>query len=518
MGSRQVKGRTLKLQEEALASGIEQTLGLFEVVGQSRHTIRSCDDMQNRKGVSKKLQGIYMRGGVDLSSKPSILLRLVHGAAVFGSRNVFLIATDFLSALLLIRFIPITDYGRLTLALSARSIGTVFLDLRLGQFITAEVARCRAKDRPDQVKRFLLRYGQMNVLVGGGFIALALGVYWLVRWLFSPLIAWLALIVGVDLFITAWRNTIITTFRGYTLFTHQGGFESLESFSKLGLIVLLVIFADRGVEGAILIYPLSTLIALLLVLPKWLGIVASLRQVPASREPVFRRGLCGPGKWAVIAGQLKQVQAELPVWVVRQVLGVSGVAVYAVAQKGYTYTVILLKTLEETLLPLFSENVDVEWEATHWLVHSATKYALVGAIALAVVGLFLAPFMYDVIFEYPTAVSTYRVLLACLPVYALGALHQRPMLVALQGQKYEVISSLFSMIWLALVMSLGLIWLGVVGAAVGLFVNACTVWVLRYAFIRRLKPEFHVVWGDLLRIEEHDRKLFAWIWKRVFHR
>lgn len=57
MGSRQVKGRTLKLQEEALASGIEQILGLFEVVGQSRHTIRSCDDRQNRKGVSKKATG-----------------------------------------------------------------------------------------------------------------------------------------------------------------------------------------------------------------------------------------------------------------------------------------------------------------------------------------------------------------------------------------------------------------------------------------------------------------------------
>ena len=459
-----------------------------------------------------------MSSGVDLSGKSSLLRRLLHGAAVFGSRNVFLIAMDFLSALLLIRFIPIADYGRLTLALSARSIGIVFLDLRLGQFITAEIARCRARDRPDQVKRFLLRYAQMNVLVGGGGIALALGVYWPVRRLFSPLIAWLALIVGVDLFITAWRNTIITTFQGYTLFTYQGVFESLESFFKLGLVVLLVIFVGRGVEGAILIYPLSTLIALLIVLPKWLEIVASLRQVPASREPVFRRGLCGPGKWAVFAGQLKQVQAELPVWVVRQSLGVSGVAVYAVAQKGYSYTAILLKTLEEALLPLFSESVEAEWEATHRLVHSATKYALVSAIALAVVGLALAPFVYDAIFEYPTAVSTYRVLLACLPVYALGALHQRPMLVALQGQKYMVISSLFSIIWLALVMSLSLSWLGVVGAAVGLFANACTIWVLRYAFIQRLKPEFHIVWGDLLRIEEHDRKLFAWIRKRVFHR
>ncbi len=451
------------------------------------------------------------------SNGSSLFRRLAQGVVAFGSRNVFLIAMDFLAAVLLIRLLPVADYGQLTLTLSVRSVAVVFLSWGLGQFIATEIARSRGKDRPDQVKRLLLRFGQMNVLTGGMFLALSVAAYWPARQLFTPLIAWLALVVGVDLFITAWRNVIDTTFYGYAFFAYQSFLAILESFFKVGLIALLIVLARMEVRGAILIYPLSTLVALSLVLPAWLRIVGSLKQVPASREPVFRQGLRGPGKWVVALRPLKQIRDQLPLWLVNQILGISDVAVFAVARKGYNYTSILLSPLQAVLLPLLSESADTDQGTTYQLVHNSIKYALVGAVVFAAVGWLLSPFIYDVVFEYPTAVPIYRILLFCLPVYAL-ALHQRPMFYALRGQKYLVISILFSIIWLVLVMSLSIIWLGVIGAAVGLFANVFVVWGLRYMFIRRLRPEFHIAWRDLLRIEERDRKLFAWIWRRVFRR
>jgi O-antigen/teichoic acid export membrane protein len=177
---------------------------------------------------------------------------------------------------------------------------------------------------------------------------------------------------------------------------------------------------------------------------------------------------------------------------------------------------IFLSPLQEILLPLLSESAGTE-QGTHQLVHRSIKYALIGAIVFAAAGWILSPFIYNVVFEYPAAAPIYRTLLFCLPVYAL-ALHQRPMFYALKGQKYLVISILFSIIWLTLVTSLCLIWLGVIGAAMGLFANVFAVWVLRYASIRRLEADFHIVWRDLLRIEGADRKLFTWIWEKAFRR
>lgn len=447
----------------------------------------------------------------------ALLRRMAGGVAVFGSRNVLLVGLDFFSALLLIRLLVSEDYARLTLALSAGGIASSFLDLGLGPFIATEVARSHGQRRPDQVKRFLLRYSQMNLLAGVGFLVLALLAQWPVRRLLSPLMAWLVLIVGFDLFVTAWRNIVLTTFHGHARFARMGSIDILESAAKLGLIVLLVAAMGAGLPGAIAIYPLATVIALLVVSPGWLKLVRPLRGIAASHDPVFREGLRGPGKWAILAYPLKQVRDALPLWLIKWALGNTGVAVFAVAKKGYDYTALLLSPLEDVLLPLISESIDSDHQAIRQLVYSAGKYALIGANILVVVGLLLSPLMYDVIFKYPAAASIYRVLLFTLPLRAL-ALYQRPMLYALRGQKYLVVVMMFGVATLAVTVGLGSIWLGVIGAAMGLFVNLALTTMLRHWIIRRLMPEFHIVWQDCLRIDEFDRDLFTRLRKKLLSR
>ena len=443
----------------------------------------------------------------ELSSERALLRRLAQGAVIFGSRDIFLVGADFLSALLLIRLLPADDYGRLALVLSARSIAAVVPGLGLETFIVTEVARSHGQHRPDQVKRFLLRYSQLTLWAGVGFLALAGIAQWPVRRMFSPLVAWLVLIIGIDLLITSWRRVIRVTFYGYASFTYTGAIDVLESVLKLGLLVLLLVLFDTGLWGATAVYPLSTAIALLLVLPAWLKIVWPLRLVAASREPVFREGLRGPGKWAIALRPLKQVRDELPIWLVRGLAGNIGVALFAVAKKGYNYTALLLGALEDVLLPLISESVDANRQTFYRLVHSAGKYALVGASLLVGIGVALSPLIYDMVFEYPAAASTYRLLLLTLPVRAL-ALYQRPMLFALRGQKYLVLTTALSLLWLVVAVGLGLVWFGVAGAAGGVFVNVLMVIIVRHWAIRRLRPEFRLVWKEFLRIDEFDRRLF----------
>jgi O-antigen/teichoic acid export membrane protein len=451
------------------------------------------------------------------SGKASPFRRLLQGTLVFGSRNVLLIVMDFSSALLLIRLLSTENYARLTLALSARSLAAIFLNMGLGSFIATEVARSHGQGRLDRVKRYLLRYSQMNLLTGLGLFLLTLVAQWPLRHFVSPLIAWLAFIVGFELLVTAWRHIFQTTFYGYARFKSMGSVDVLESVFRLGLIGVLVILLQMGLRGAILIYPLSTALALFVVMPQWFQIVWSLRQVSASRDPVFREGLKGPGKWVVLQRPLKQVRSELPIWLIQTLVGKSGVALFAVAQRGYRYTALLLRALEEVLLPLVSENVDTDHKTTRQLVSVVDKYAFVGAVGLVIVGSLLSPVVYDLVFEYPTAAATYRLLLIALLPRALS-LHQRPLLYALRGQKFLTMVMAFSLFWLTLGVALGVFWLGVIGAALGMLVNVCLTAILQQWAIRRLSAEFYIEWRSFFRIDELDRRLFMKLRNRLSSR
>ncbi len=446
-----------------------------------------------------------------------LLRQLAKGAMVFGSRNVVQFVSDFISALLLIRLLPVEDYARLTLVLSARGMAGAFLDLGLGSFITVEIARCHGQGRLDRVKRFLLRYSQLNLLIGGALLALGMAAQWSVRRLLSPLTAWLVLIVGIDLFVTAWRHIARTTFYGYSRFTYMGGIDILESVFKLGLIALLLVGVGVGLRSIVVVYPLSTAMALLFVSPEWVRIIGGLRHVSASRDPVFRKGLRGPGKWVVLARPLKQVRDELPIWLIQWVLGKTGVALYAVAKKGYNYTALALTPLEELLLPLVSENIDDDQQIADWLIHRAGKYSLIGVGFLIVVGLLFSPLVYDLVFQYPAAASTYRILLLTLPLRAL-AFYQRPMFYALQGQKYLVAVMGFSILVLGVSVGLGSLWFGVVGAAIGLLINLSLTIVVRHRAIQRLRPDFQIAWRSFFCIDETDRRLFVEVRDRLLAR
>jgi len=266
----------------------------------------------------------------------SLAGKIVKGTAIFSFSNVIVTVPQFLTSILVIRALGKLDYGRLVLALSVYSVGTIFLDLGLGKVISSEIARSRGEKRLDQVKRFLLRYSQMEL--GGGALLLIVPILaspWINK-AYSPMIARLFIIMGAYLFLTGIKNLFGTTFYSYTLYHYLTFLQVTFALFRLLLVLLLVMWLKQGLMGAILTYPLSLAIAILLLSPFWWRVVSPLKKVKASKEPVFRKALKDQGTYVILMLPFKNIQDQLPVWMIKALLGTEMVAIYAVAQRGFS--------------------------------------------------------------------------------------------------------------------------------------------------------------------------------------
>ena len=445
----------------------------------------------------------------DLRVSMSLAGRIVKGTAIFSFSNVIVTIPQFLTSILVIRALGKLDYGRLALALSVYSVGTIFLDLGLGKVISSEIARSRGEKRLDQVKRFLLRYSQMEL--GGGFVLLIVPILaspWINK-AYSPMIARLFIIVGAYLFLTGIKNLFSTTFYSYTLYHYLTFLDVAFALVRLLLVLLLITWLKQGLMGAILTYPLSLAIAILLLSPFWWRVVSPLKKVKASKEPVFRKALKDQGSYVILMLPFKNIQDQLPVWMIKALLGTEMVAIYAVAQRGFSFLFSLLNSLETTLLPLTSERISTDWETTKRMLNRAMKYASWTATLLVIGGWLFAPLFYRSLFseKYLDAVPVFRIYLFALAIYPF-ALIQRPLFYALRAQKYLFYAYVIGDCFYALFLYLFVSRLGVLGAALALLINGSIMMPVRYYFLHRVKSDFRIDIKNIFQIDEFDKRMF----------
>lgn len=439
----------------------------------------------------------------------SLTSRIAKGTVTFSSSTMVATALQFLTSILVIRALGKLDYGRLVLALSVYSIGAIFLDLGLGKVISSEIARSRGEKRLDQVKRFLSRYSQMG-LVGGSLLLIVSSLVspWINK-AYSPMIARLFIIVGAYLFLSGIRNLFSTTFYSYTLYHYLAVLQVTFTLLRLLLVLLLVTWLKQGLMGAILTYPLSLAITILLLSPFWWRVVSPLRKVKASKEPVFRKALKEQGSYVILMLPFKNIQDQLPVWMIKALLGTEMVAIYAVAQRGFGLFYSLLNSLETTLLPLTSERISTDWETTKRMLNRATKYASWSATLLVIGGWLFAPLFYRLLFseKYPEAIPVFQMYLLTLSVYAF-MLIQRPLFYALRAQEYLFYAYVIGVCSYALFLHLFISQLGVLGAALALLVNTGIVMLVRYYFLHRIKSDFKINVKNIFQVDEFDKKMF----------
>jgi len=315
--------------------------------------------------------------------------------------------------------------------------------------------------------------------------------------------------MGAYLFLTGIKNLFGTTFYSYTLYHYLTFLQVTFALFRLLLVLLLVTWLKQGLMGAILTYPLSLAIAILLLSPFWWREVSPLKKVKASKEPVFRKALKDQGSYVILMLPFKNIQDQLPLWMIKVLLGTEMVAIYAVAQRGFSLFYSLLNSLEATLLPLTSERISTDWETTKRMLNRATKYASWSAALLVIGGWLCAPLLYRLLFseKYMEAVPVFRIYLFVLSVYAF-MLIQRPLFYALRAQKYLFYAYVIGDCFYALFLYLFVSQLGVLGAALALSVHGAVIASLRHHFLHHLCPDFRISFKALFLMDEFDKRMF----------
>ncbi|MBC7249759.1 MAG: oligosaccharide flippase family protein [Anaerolineae bacterium] len=445
----------------------------------------------------------------------SLWRRILQGMTAFSADTLISNLAAVLSAALVFRYLDVSAYGRLTLALSFYTSATIFLDFGLGSVCTAEVARARGGGNLGWAKFLLTSYLWLNVITGCGglMVFLLVGYGWR-----DPL--WT--VMGFYLLTTALNGVISVLFHSYTRYRRLAAQSIIRSLSRLLLLALLPLWwRGEALLGVAWTYPLMDVIALLMA--AWLvrRALRDLRDVRvegyslASLGVLFRQ----QGIYATLSVPVKRIADQLPVWFLKALVGDTGVGIYGAAQKGFSLLYAFFSALETTIFPLVSEQIEVDRERLRIALRHMQKYTFWLGLVVAVLGGLGAHWLILLVEgpKYLAAVPVFRLMLWQLVIYAFLQ-PQRPMFYALGLQKWLLALYLFNSLTQAVVLPMAISAMGIIGTAWALLFYAALSAVTRMLTLRRLDPWTFIDPRSVFVIDGFDRRLWhtlqAWLMRR----
>ncbi|MFZ5918891.1 MAG: oligosaccharide flippase family protein [Chloroflexota bacterium] len=439
----------------------------------------------------------------------SLWHRILQGVVAFSANTVISNLSAVLSAALVFRYLGVSAYGQLTLILSLYAGATTFLDFGLRDLFTAEIARARGIDNWSWAKYLLTRYLRLNIVTGcmALFISLVMG-----RQERDPL--WF--VVGVYLLTTALNAVMGMLFHSYTRYRRLAAQSIVQSLSRLLLLVTLPLWwQGEALLGVAWTYPLMDGMALMVSFWLTRRTWADLRGVSTamysltSLTVLFRQ----QGVYMALSVPIKRIADQLPVWFLRVLIGDAAVGLFGAAQKGFSLIYGLFSSLETTLFPLVSEQIQVDRERLQIALRQVQKYLFwLGVIAALVGGLVAHGLIVLVAGKaYLAAVPLFRLMLWLLAIYAFLQ-SQRPLFCALGQQKWLFFSYLLNAVIYVPTLFVAISTLGIMGVVWAWLVYAALsvgTWMI---MLRRLGAKEFVVPLSVFTLDSFDRHLW-----QLFH-
>lgn len=442
----------------------------------------------------------------------SLWRRILHGMAAFSADAVISNLAAVFGAVLVFRYLGVAAYGQLTLALSFYAGATFFLDFGLRGVFTAEIARARGARKLGWARFLLTRYLGLNAIMGCVVLIVFFAIGHQRR---DPL--WTVL--GFYLLTTALNEVVSVLFHSYTLYRYLAAQSVTRSISRLLLLATLPLWwQGEPLLGVTWTYPIMDVVALLvsawLVLRGLRGLQGALADgySLASLAMLFRQ----QGIYAALSLPVKRVADQLPIWFLKALVGDVGVGIYGAAQKGFSLIYAFFSTLETTLFPLVSEQIDVDKERLQTVLQQMQKYTFWLGLVMAVVGGLTAHWLIRIVAgeEYLTAVPVFRLMLWLLVVYAFLQF-QRPLFYALGQQKWLFVLYMVGIATYALLLWIGISTLGVIGAVWATLINSGVFDGVRLFVLWRLEPQMLVDPRSIFRVEGFDRRLWQFVREQI---
>ena len=445
----------------------------------------------------------------------SLWRRILQGMIAFSVDTVVSNLAAMLSAALVFRYLDVSAYGRLTLALSFYTSITVFLDFGLGTVFIAEIARARGIGNLGWVRFLLTRYLWLNAIMG--FVALI--VFLAIGYRRDPL--WT--VMGTYLLTTALNEVLRVLFHSYTHYKYLAIQSIVRSLSRLLILMALPLWW-RGelLVGVAWTYPWMDVCALLVSL--WLArsTLRDLRKVRADRYSLASLAtlLHQQGVYATLSMPVKRIADQLPVWFLKVLSGDIEVGIYGAAHKGFSLIYAFFSALETTIFPLVSEQIEVDKERLQIALRQMQKYTFWLGLLVAAVGGFVAHWLILIVAgeKYLAAVPAFRLMLWQLVIYAFWQA-QRPLFYALGQQGWLFVLYLFNTLVYALLLFCAITSTGIIGAVWATLFYAALFAVTRMMVLQKLGSWTFVDPRSVFQIEGFDRRLWeilrTWIQRRI---
>jgi O-antigen/teichoic acid export membrane protein len=446
----------------------------------------------------------------------SLWRRILQGMVAFSADTVISNLAAVLSAALVFRYLDVSAYGQLTLALSFYAGAGVFLDFGLGTVFTAEIARARGGGKLGWVRFLLSRYLWLNTVAG----CVALSVFLSIgHQRCDPLWA----VMGSYLLTTALNRVVTVLFHSYTLYRRLAAQSVTRSLSRLMLLATLPFWWQGDTLLAVAwTYPLMDVVALLV--SAWLArtMLRDLRDFRADRYSLTVL-LRQQGVYATLSIPVKRIADQLPVWFLKVLGGDVGVGIYGAAHKGFSLIYAFFSALETTIFPLISEQIEVDKERLQIALRQIQKYTFWLGLVVAVVGGLAAHWLILIVAgeEYLAAVPVFRLMLWQLVIYAFWQ-SQRPLFYALGQQRWLFVLYLINTMIYALVLFCAITSIGILGAVWATLFHAVLFTVTRMIVLQKLGQWVLVDPRSVFKIEGFDRRLWEilrmWVLRRLGNR
>ncbi len=361
------------------------------------------------------------------------LKKIVEGTSYISAGQVADLGIGLLVTFLLVRLLSLTDYGVYVLVLSMATFFAALSDIGTASLVISKVPGAKT----DADRRALLRGYRRFVLLVSAAATLALFAFadQAALLLGIPGAAIAIRIASIAVFFQSLLTATQAVLVAFTHFKQTFWVTLMLELSRLVLIVALIAGLGFGLEGAVLAYSLSFLLAVLVGL---FPVRAATRTLAPSglASASFRALMNTEGKFAMGSHFLKQLRANAVLWAIALIAGPTYVAYYAIAMSVLAVFVIPLSALEQTLYPLIAS---VRARSTHYaslMFAKAVKYGFLLSILPGLLLLLLVGPLVELIFtrQYAFSLFFYRVL-AFEVILAGIAVAMRPLLFALGKQR-----------------------------------------------------------------------------------
>jgi len=438
----------------------------------------------------------------------SVKLRIFKAGSFLTLNSILVVITGLITIIFLTTNFSLAEYGIFSIIIASLFIVGGFIDSGLGSVLISDIPLEMGQKQFGRVKKLLKDYVIFQ-LVLAGFLSV---IYVLLVLFLSILPTKEWAIISLSFFLI-WtftlKNILLIVFHSHMKFNLVLYLNQVESWIRIALIFVVIVASDFTLGNILLVYLVANIVAIAVLTPFFLKVVLYLRQYPLSHETglisIFRKH----GKYGIVISQMKSIAANIPVFIIHSFLGPASAGIFSLVNNLSKASLVFIYSLEQALLPIFSDLKHRKTISLHFVYNRTTKYVFWSSIVTFLLIIFLTDPLFPLIFgiKYIEAIFLFKFLSISVIITSISVT-LRPLYFSHQAQKYLSYILFHNLIFLLVFGSILTIIFGLTGLIITLILMVVIGVFLRVVLMKKF-TEIRLNVKELFIFDEYDRKLLS---------